>query len=313
MASSLLVREPGLLTSVQDLGRPGVGPLGVSPGGAADPVSLRLGNWLVGNPAGAAGLEMTLTGGTFEFPDTTVVALAGADFNASVEGATIEPWRPIQLRAGQSLRVGRSRAAARCYLCVRGGIEVPLVMGSASTDLPSKLGGFEGRALRVGDVLGIGEASGGTVRGKKLDPEALDRLFERNVLRVTRGPQAGWFSGESMRALSETAFRVGEQSDRQGLRLEGARLAQGSKSRMISEGVSLGAIQVTPDGTPIILFVDQQTTGGYVKLANVISADLHRVGQLRPRDEIRFEPVSIARAVDRYKEQEHFLGELMPE
>jgi biotin-dependent carboxylase-like uncharacterized protein len=308
--SSLLVHAPGLLTTVQDLGRPGFGTIGVSPGGAADPVSLRLGNWLVGNSEGAAALEMTLTGGTFEFAEAGVVALTGADFGASINGTRIRPWTAVELRAGQALRVGATRSGARCYLCARGGVEVPLVMGSASTHLLSGLGGFEGRALRAGDTLGVARASGISTR-RKLKQAAIEKLFARQALRVTPGPQAGHFSDEQMRMLCETLYRLGEQSDRAGLRLDGGLLPY--ESWMVTEGTSLGAIQVTPHGTPIILFVDQQTTGGYMKLANVISADLHRVGQLRPRDEIRFERVTLERAHELLVEQERLLSELMAE
>ena len=139
-----------MLTTVQDLGREGFGPMGVSPSGAADPVALRIGNRLVGNAEGAAGLEMTLLGGTFIFPERAVVALTGANFGATLDDETVEIWSSLEIRAGQTLRVGTTRAGARCYLCVRGGIEVKLFLGSASTHLLSGLGGFEGRALRKG-------------------------------------------------------------------------------------------------------------------------------------------------------------------
>src|SRR5882762_1657382 len=150
------VLDPGLFTTVQDLGREGFGPLGVSPSGAADAVSLRMGNRLVGNAEGQAGLEMTLLGGTFEFPEGAVLALAGSDFGATLEGKPAELWRALEAKPGQVLRVGPTRSGARCYLCVLGGIKVELFLGSASTHILSGLGGHEGRALRKGDVLKIG-------------------------------------------------------------------------------------------------------------------------------------------------------------
>ena len=151
--SLMEVRAPGLLSTVQDLGREGFGPMGVSPSGAADKLALRIGNRLVGNPEGAAALEMTLVGGTFEFPEGAVVALAGSDFGTTLDNMAVDMWCSVEVRAGQTLRVGTTRGGARCYLCVRGGIEVKLFLGSASTHLLSGLGGFEGRALRKGDVL----------------------------------------------------------------------------------------------------------------------------------------------------------------
>jgi len=311
---TIQVQTPGLLTTVQDLGREGFGPIGVSPSGAADPIALRLGNRLVANAENAAGLEMTLTGGTFVFPEGAIVALTGSDFGATLDGAAVEMWTSIEARPGQTLCLGPTRSGARCYLCVQGGIAVTPFLGSASTHLLTGLGGFEGRALRKGDVLRIGPATG-SFRERAIAPQAARHFSLRNVLRITAGPQADWFPEASMRSFCEGSFRVGEQSNRMGLRLEGAPLPQISGRQMITEGVSLGAIQVPLGGLPIILFVDQQTTGGYPKIGNVISADLHRVGQLRPRDEIRFEQVTWEAARSLLVEQERALrsGELLVE
>jgi biotin-dependent carboxylase-like uncharacterized protein len=151
--SIIQVQSPGLLTTVQDLGREGFGPLGVSPSGAADPVSLRIGNRLVGNPEGATGLEMTLLGGTFLLPQAATIVLTGSDFGATLDGAPLAPWNSIEVSPGQTLRVGSTRSGARCYLSLHGGIIVNPFLGSASTHLLSGLGGYQGRALRKGDVL----------------------------------------------------------------------------------------------------------------------------------------------------------------
>lgn len=300
------VLAPGALTTVQDLGRPGFGPIGVSPSGAADPVSLRLGNKLVGNADGAAALEMTLAGGTFLFTQPAVAALTGSDFGATLDDAGIEPGASFQIRAGRTLRLGATRSGARCYLCVRGGISVPMVLGSASTQLLGGFGGFQGRALRTGDVLQI-EPSDGVYRRAMLAPRVLASLSRRGTLRVTAGPQASFFSDEALPNFYSGTYRVGEQSNRMGLRVDGLRLIA-SGTGMITEGVSLGAVQVPPEGSPIILFVEQQTTGGYPKIANVISADLHRLGQLRPRDEIRFKKVTFEAARASLIEQERLLA-----
>jgi biotin-dependent carboxylase-like uncharacterized protein len=304
--SVIQVQSPGLLTTVQDLGREGFGPIGVSPSGAADPISLRLGNRLVGNLEGAAGLEMTLLGGTFLFPDGAVIALTGSDFGATLDGAPLALWTPVEAKPGQTLRAGSTRSGARCYLCVQGGIAVKPFLGSASTHLLSGLGGHQGRALRKGDVLHIGPAPA-TFRTKSLAPRALERLSPRKVLRVTPGPQSDWFPEPSQQLFYNSTYRVAEESNRMGLRLEGPPIAQGSSGEMLTEGVSLGAIQITAGGLPIILFVEQQTTGGYAKIANVISADLHSLGQLRPRDEIRFERVDWDTARALLLEQEQLL------
>jgi biotin-dependent carboxylase-like uncharacterized protein len=314
------VQAPGMLTTVQDLGREGFGPMGVSPSGAADPVALRIGNRLVGNAEGAAGLEMTLLGGTFAFPDGAVAALAGSDFGATLDGKPVEMWTAFEARPRQVLRLGPTLSGARCYLCVLGGIEVKPFLGSGSTHVLSGLGGHEGRALKKGDVLtsgtGIPACSLGAAAStgkRRLASQALDKVKPRKVLRVTPGPQSDWFSEAEQKIFYGSTYRVAEESNRMGIRLEGAAIpiptsgAQheetgknacptGGAGEMISEGVALGAIQVPEGGQPIILFVEQQTTGGYPKIANVISADFHSLGQLRPRDEIRFELVDFATA-----------------
>jgi antagonist of KipI len=304
--NAIQVQAPGLFTTVQDLGREGFGPMGVSPSGAADPISLRLGNRLVGNAEDAAGLEMTLLGGAFLFPEGAIVALAGSDFGASLDDAPVDSWTSVEASPGQTLRLGPTRSGARSYLCVRGGITVKPFLGSASTHILSGLGGFDGRPLRKGDVLNIGSAIS-SFRKRTLAPQALERLSPRKVLRVTPGPQSDWFPESSQHLFYSSAYRVAEESNRMGLRLEGAPIPEHSGGQMISEGVSLGAIQIPHGGQPIILFVEQQTTGGYPKIANVISADLPSVGQLRPRDEIRFERVDWETARSLLQEQEKLL------
>jgi len=287
------VISPGLLTTVQDLGRPGYAHLGISASGAADALSLRAGNRLVGNPEGAAGLEMTLGGGTFEFEARAVVALTGADCDAS-----IPMWRAVWVRPGMQVRCGHVRSGARCYLCVRGGIDVPLVLGSASTHLLTALGGLEGRALKREDVLAVGVGAGRSAGWQARMPAP----HRSSTIRVT--------SPSSAYDLCGTTWQVKDDSNRMGLRLLGPALERRT-GHMLTEGVPLGAVQAPPDGQPIILFVEHQTTGGYPKIANVISADLHTVGQLRPRDEVRFEQVSIDAALTLLKAQEDWLHSLV--
>jgi antagonist of KipI len=308
--SLIEVQTPGLLTTVQDLGREGFGPMGVSASGAADPVALRIGNRLAGNAEGAPALEMTLMGGTFAFPERSVVALAGSDFGPTLDDKCVQMWSSVEVRAGQTLRTGPTRSGARCYLCVRGGIDVKLFLGSASTHLLSGLGGFEGRALRKGDVLKIG-TTGGTFRTFRkvgVAAKALAQLAPRKVLRVTAGPQSDSFSEEEQKDFYAGTYRVTEESNRMGLRLEGPGIASSAGGEMISEGVPLGAVQITAGGLPIILFVEQQTTGGYPKIANVISADLASLGQWKPRDEVRFERVEMETARTLLLEREKLLG-----
>lgn len=305
------VKSPGLFTTIQDLGRPGFGLLGVSASGAADSVALRVGNRLVSNPESSAALEMTLLGGTFLFHRDCVASIAGSDFGPMLDGQPVALWSAFQILAGQTLAFGPTRSGARCYLCVQGGFVVPLFLGSASTHILSGLGGLDGRALRKGDTLAIGDAST-PFDQRSVAQAALRKLAPRKTLRVTPAPQESWFSKSALAAFYQATYRVSEESNRMGLRLEGPAVPVARQSQMITEPVALGAIQIPAGGQPIILFVEQQTTGGYPKIANVISADLSSVGQLRPRDEIHFEPVSPAHARKLICEQDELLrsGEL---
>jgi antagonist of KipI len=288
------VITPGFLTTVQDLGRFGWAHFGISASGAADALALRAGNLLVGNAENAAALEMTLVGGEFQFEGDAVVALTGSDF-----GGGIPSWTPVLVKSGQTLRCGPSTGGARGYVAVRGGLDVPRVMGSASVHVMTGVGG---RPLAKGDTLTIGAAH---VRRSRPAARNTPCYSPRTSLRVTPGPQAGWFTGD----LYTGAYTVSEESNRMGIRLNGPALANPG-GHMITEGVPLGAVQIPPDGQPIVLFVEHQTTGGYPKPANVISADFWRLGQLRPRDEVRFERVTMEGAVELLREQEEWLYSL---
>ena len=293
--SGFRVLSPGLQTTVQDLGRFGYAHFGVSASGAADPLALRAGNLLVGNAENAAALEMTLVGAAFEFETDAVIALTGSDF-----GASLPLWTAIDIKAGQTVRCGATRSGARAYLAVRGGIGVPKAMGSASVHVMTGVGG---RPLRAGEVLPIGDAA---IRRPRTGSRRAPDFARTGPLRVIPGPQAHWFSGE----LFAAAYEVAEESNRMGLRLRGPAIPSPA-GHMLTEGVPLGAIQVPPDGQPIILFVEHQTTGGYPKPANVISADFWRLGQLRPRDAVRFERVTIEQALNLLREQEQWLYALL--
>lgn len=305
------VESPGLFTTVQDLGRYGYGIIGVSPSGAADPIALRVGNWLVGNPEAAAGLEMTLLGGAFVFPEGGLIAATGSDFAATLQGMALPMWTACPVKSGQSVKFGSTRSGARCYLTVRGGISVKPFLGSASTHVLSRLGGLEGRPLRKGDALHVGNAQADDAcRHCAIAPEFLRNLKPRTTLRTTIAPQTAVFSATAREVFYHNKYRVTEQSNRMGLRLEGPAVEAPYAGHMITEGVSLGAVQIPAGGQPIILFVEQQTTGGYPKIANVISADLSCVGQLRPNNVIEFELVSAENAQTLIQEQEKLLHEI---
>jgi antagonist of KipI len=292
--SRIHVLSPGFQTTVQDLGRFGYAHFGISASGAADPLALRAGNLLVGNAENAPALEMTLAGGEFAFEGSVVISVTGSDF-----ASPVPMWQPVEIPNGDIVRFGPSRSGARCYLSVRGGLDVPLMMGSASVHVMTGVGG---RPLRRGDVLPIGD---GAVRRHRKPAVGAPAHQRTACLRTTPGPQARWFGDE----LYAAGYRVTEESNRMGIRLQGPPLPSPG-GHMITEGVSLGAVQAPPDGQPIVLFVEHQTTGGYPKPANVISADFWRLGQLRPRDEIRFERITMEGALALLRDREEWLYSL---
>lgn len=300
------VVKPGLQTTVQDLGRPGFGLLGVSAGGAADAHALRLGNLLLGNEPGTAALEATLLGPTLLFEEPALALLAGARFDAFLDGRPVPAWTAFAIPAKATLAVGPARSGARSLLCIQGGIEVPPVLGSASTDLQGRFGGVLGRRLAAGDWLDVGRGHGAP-RGARVDPGAAGWTGGRRVLRATAGTQEAWFDEAALSAFWEGFFRVSESSDRKGVRLSGLFVPPPLR-QLLTEGVPLGAVQVPPDGRPIVLFVDQQTTGGYPKIACVIAADLSAVAQLRPRDEVSFERATLDEAREALRERERRLA-----
>ncbi|MDT8069340.1 MAG: biotin-dependent carboxyltransferase family protein [Terriglobia bacterium] len=301
------VLNPGIQSTIQDLGRFGFAHLGISSAGAADALSLRIGNRLVGNDDNAAAIEMTLVGASLRFLHACTIALTGAEITAGV----VPMFEPVQVDAGFVLECGPLRGGARTYLAVNGGIAVPKILGSASTHLGAGFGGLQGRALKRGDVLEV-ENKGGATRPAS---SALLRKIsqQRRTIHVTKGPQLRLFAEDTLERLCSSEYVVTEQSNRLGLRLAGPAVEPAARGELLTEGVSLGAIQIPPNGQPIVLFVDQQTTGGYPKLANVIAADMHCIGQLRPRDIVRFERVSIDEAIQFLRQQEYRLAEAFRE
>lgn len=291
------VNRAGLLTTVQDRGRWGYQSRGVPVAGSMDLVSHRLANALVGNDASAAVLEVTLTGPQLEFADERVVAVTGAEFAdvpASVAFA-VSPTRPLVF--GPRVR------GARAYIAVSGGIDVPLVLGSRATHLPSGMGGFHGRALRAGDEVPLGPATRPARAGQYGIPQSQGTA----IVRVLAGPQAERFAKDALDVLQSAPYRVSSESNRVGYRLSGPRLQHAGEADIISDATPIGSIQVPASGEPILLMADRQTTGGYAKIATVISADIPIAAQLAPGDEVRFAVCAHADAVEALRVQEQAL------
>jgi biotin-dependent carboxylase-like uncharacterized protein len=274
----------GLCDLVMDRGRPGWGALGVPSGGAADPAALDAGNRLVGNDEKAAGLEVALHGPTLRFPRGGVVALTGARFSARRSNGLPVAWNEtLVLAPGEILSLGQALAGCRCWVCVRGGVAVPARMGSRSTLLAAGFGGYRGRALRTGDRLKLGTAFPG-MHFLRAQPPLAD---PDESVRVVPGPQVGLFDDAGLAAFFGGRYRVNAASDRRGLRLAGPPVSHAAPE-LASQGVLPGAIQVPPDGQPIILGWDGPVTGGYPVIASVISADGARLAQLKPGSGVRF-------------------------
>lgn len=295
------VIKPGLLTTIQDLGRIGFAHLGLSPAGAADSLSFRIANLLLGNDANAPAFEMTLLGPTLEFETAALIAISGSRTSSSLPVND-----PFPVAAGTRVATGSLLEGARAYLAVRGGLAVPGIMNSCSTFLPAGIGGFKGRALRTGDQIAISKQAAGPICKPQLTRAASLQL-RHGTIRVTAALQYDWFGQEAIERFQQQAFTVRDDSNRAGLRLQGEPVLPPQHRELLTEGIALGSVQIPPDGQPIILFVDQQTTGGYPKIANVIAADLWRVGQLRPRDEVRFSFVKIPEAIELLRLQEQAL------
>ncbi|MCC6426407.1 MAG: biotin-dependent carboxyltransferase [Phycisphaerales bacterium] len=287
-----------MLSTVQDNGRPGWSAMGVPVGGAVDRLSLVVGNRLVGNADHTAGIEMTLTGGVFAFDDEASAAITGAESAVSIVGADgVERpgigWSRLHIAAGESLKIGGMARGARAYLCIGGGIAVEPVMGSASTYLIAGFGGFEGRALRRGDRVPLGEAASAGGIGEHVIAMARSAITQ-HTLRAVDGAHAAAFNDPSV--FWDRLFTVSNRSDRVGVRLEGPKVESPMGGRMTSEGMMWGAIEVPADGSPIVLMADHPTTGGYPVLACIAEIDLPALGQLRPRDVVRFERISVQTA-----------------
>jgi len=282
------VRRPGLLTTVQDLGRWGHQEAGVPVAGPMDTYSHRLANLLVGNAVDAATLEVTLLGPELEFDCQTTIAVCGADFDVTCDGQALPVETAVNLAAGARVIFGRRRAGARAYLAVAaGGVQTARVLGSRATHLVSGMGGFEGRALAAGDRLPI--ASCPPVVGRRRVTGMTLPSKGRALLRILPGPQHEWFDPAAIQTIASVSFRVSPRSNRMGYRLEGPPLQRRRHEEPISEPLAFGAIQVPAAGEPILLMADRQTAGGYPKIASVISADLPVAGQLAPGDTIEFQ------------------------
>lgn len=291
---SIRILFPGPLSTIQDAGRFGYLKSGIGTSGVMDRESYETANRLLQNTAGEAVIEATLLGPALLFDSDCVCCITGADMTPTLDGQSVPMYQPFLIRAGQTLSLSAAVNGCRSYLAFAGGIDVPLVLGSRSTNLKCRLGGYQGRALQKDDVLSLGPATADV--SSLLQNKAPKPFFSSPVtVRVIEGPQAEYFTKRGKQTFYGHPYTVSPESDRMGYRLEGPSVESENGVDIVSDGIAFGAVQIPPSGKPIILLSDRQTTGGYAKIATVISKDIPRLAQLKPGDQVLFEKTDLSK------------------
>lgn len=300
------VIKPGMLTTVQDRGRFGYQQWGIPVAGAMDEYALRIANLLVGNQENEGCLELTMLGPTLEFLEEGLIALTGGDLGAQLNGHKCPLWQSFFVKKGDVLNFSGLRQGCRGYLAVAGGLDIPLFMGSKATYLRGKMGGLEGRALKVGDELkkGLLQGEQRAMTPLKAPAEYGYSLSDVIEARVVLGPQDDCFTAVGIKTFFNSEYKVTVEGDRMGYRLEGPQIQHQEGADIISDGIAIGSIQVPGHGFPIVMMADRQTTGGYTKIATVITPDLPKLAQAKPGDTVVFKAVSLEEAHDIYRKYE---------
>ncbi|MBN1426671.1 biotin-dependent carboxyltransferase family protein [Candidatus Fermentibacteria bacterium] len=306
------VIKGGAFSTVQDMGRYGYQRYGVPVSGALDQFALRVGNLLVGNEEGDAGVETTFMGPTLKFHFSATIAITGGDLSPVLDGQRIPGWTTVSVPEGSTLSFKGPKDGIRSYVCVRGGIDVPIVMGSRSTFTRSQIGGFHGRALTTGDMVPVADPDSDTLQPaeRSLASQDIPRYNRHHTLHVTMGPQDDAFTAAGIDTFLASTFTVTPMFDRMGYRLDGPVIQHKKGADIVSDGTSRGAVQVPGSGKPIVLLADCGTTGGYTKIATVISTDLPKIAQAQPEDTVAFRAVSLEEAHRALGEQEAVIASL---
>lgn len=321
---SIQVIRPGLLATIQDLGRYGFQQYGVIVSGAMDSFSLRIANLLVGNEEGEAAIEVTVMGTTLQFKEDKVISITGGNLKPVIDGSPVPLWRPVLVKENSILSFTGCESGCRAYLAAAGGFSIPAVMNSKSTYLRGAIGGFKGRALQGGDMIPFAKETAFSLGIKKeFQKNWKDQAFvaadwyvpaehylKGSVIRAVKGPEFEKFSEKSQKQFFSQQFQITPQSDRMGYRLSGQPLQLKKSFELLSEAVANGTIQVPSDGNPIVLLADRQTTGGYPRIGQVASADLSIMAQLKPGDFIRFTEITFSEAEKLYIEREEEINQI---
>jgi len=296
------ILKPGMYTTIQDLGRYNYQKSGMCVAGAMDQFSLRVANILVGNSDDEACLEATILGPKIKFEGGTMIAVTGGNLVPMINNKVIEMWSQVKVLEGDVLSFKNSKSGCRSYIAIAHGIDVPEVMGSKSTYVKGKVGGFQGRILKADDEIMIGSIEQNSFTGiVKIPIEFIPSYNKDNTLRVVMGPQDDHFTRDGINTFFNCQYEVTNQTDRMGYRLSGPKISHKVGADIISDGIAMGAVQVQGHGAPIIMMADRQTTGGYTKIATVVTPDINIVGQLKPGDSVRFKSIDIVEAHKLYR------------
>lgn len=306
---SFEILNAGPLSTVQDLGRFGVMKNGFTQSGAMDQRSAKLANLLVNNDMDCAVIEMTLMGITARFDGDYIIAVTGGDFGPALNDVPVKVNKAYRVKHGDVLKMGYAKSGVRAYLAVSGGVNVPPVMNSRSTNLKSAIGGYKGRKLMNGDVVEVFDTDVSGLRINNAELAPYDYSHDITV-RAVLGPQDEMFTDGDIKSFFSTAYKVTPQADRMGIRLDGKALQSKNGVDILSDGIVFGSVQIPKNGMPIVLMADHQTTGGYAKIATVISVDLPLLAQAKPGDVIRFEQVTVKEAEKSAKRESKFYNKL---
>jgi len=292
------VIKSGIFNTVQDLGRFGFQQYGMPVSGAMDSCALRIGNRLLGNKEDEAGIEVSTPGLALEALDQTVITITGANFNPTINNSPVPMWEAIEVKKGDIITFNQIKSGSRSYLLVAGSVDVPIILGSKSTYGRGKVGGLKGRPLKKSDTINIGKTNQElqNIIGRKVSVKNLPAYHEENKVRVILGPQDDYFTKDGLHAFLNSSYEITVNSDRMGYRLKGPKIESKNGSDIITDGIPLGSVQVPRNGMPIVMLADRQTTGGYAKIATVISVDIDKFAQMKPGNKVKFTQINLEEA-----------------
>jgi len=292
------VVNSGIFDTIQDLVRFGFQQYGMPASGAMDSCALRIGNRLLGNKENEAGIEISTPGLSLEVLNQTVIAITGANFNPTINSYPVPIWEALEVKKGDIISFDQIKNGCRSYLLVAGGIDVPIILGSKSTYVRGKIGGLKGRPLKKADIINVDKTNQElqNIIGREMPANNLPEYHEESEIRVILGPQDDHFTKDGLHTFLNSFYEITVDSDRMGYRLKGPKIKSKNGSDIITDGIPLGSIQVPQDGMPIIMLADRQTTGGYAKIATVISVDIDKFAQMKPGNKVKFTQVNLEEA-----------------